>query len=149
MENQEICSSCGGLCCKARPGHIFPNELKSQISSELLTELIDSGIYAFGFWGDPPNSPDSNSSRLYFLRFKGISSVNIIDNSRFSQCILLTENGCKRDYQERPDVCKALIPQSNYLCNFETDAFSVENCAIAWMPYQETIKKLLELRNAF
>jgi len=147
LENPVICSVCKGACCKASAGHIFPNELEEAVSKSSLTKLIGSDIYSFDWWGDTPFDNRKEATRLYYLRYKHKGNLNLLDNSKDSPCILLTENGCSLSYDKRPDVCKALIPNESFHCTHQTDEFSKTNCAIAWMPYQKIITELLSENN--
>lgn len=147
MENSEICSACGGACCKARSGHIFPDEFGLDISKEFLEGLLLKGTYAIDWWGDSPSDNRIEASRLFFLRLKHKGIEKILDNSKMLPCILLNENGCSLSHNERPRVCQALIPKDNFQCSFENDQNSEIECAIAWQKYQPIIIEILKEMN--
>ena len=144
MENQEICSVCKGACCKATPGHIFPSELKFPVTLESLTTLLQTNLYAIAWWGDSPMDKREEATRLFYLRMRQVCADKILDDSKHYYCILLTEIGCKLPHDERPMVCRALIPKENFKCTFDDDSLTKVNCAIAWMPYQGIIKSVLK-----
>ena len=64
---------------------------------------------------------------------------NIVDGSWGGECILLTENGCSLEFNERPKGARLLKPQEDMQC--QTD-YNKEQCVIDWMNYQDVLEKL-------
>ncbi len=144
MENPEICSRCKGVCCKAGGAHIFPDELAFDISADSLINLLSKGIYSVDYWGDPPSDLRAGTTRIYYLRYKHTGRAELLDHSKYIPCILLTENGCRLQHDERPRVCRELVPKDDFRCNFENDEFSVISCAVAWQKYQNELLSVLK-----
>lgn len=77
-ENEEICSKCGGKCCKNFPGAYFPSDFKKPLEENILAKLKTGQIELHKNWW----------SGKYFVIPKILSA-------RYPyQCINLTPTGC-------------------------------------------------------
>ncbi|MBR3153109.1 MAG: hypothetical protein IKF52_05900 [Clostridia bacterium] len=138
--NSEICSNCGGKCCKKCGCHFSPYDFK-EISFEYLKEEIKKGYISI----DNIDGDDFFiRGFIYILRARNKNSP-IVDTDRYLAtfpCILWDEkNGCKLNYEKRPSGGKLLIPVKNGNCYSRYD---IEDCAREWLPYQKILKELVE-----
>jgi Fe-S-cluster containining protein len=146
MENNEtasICSACKGDCCKTQAGMVFPEDL-GEVTLEKLQHYIDNG-YQFDYWeGNPTGKPEHAKLTAYMLRPQHTNSVNkIVDASWGGTCVFLTDTGCSKSWKERPSMCKALIANKTFDCASADDKYSKQNAAIAWLPYNDLILKII------
>lgn len=109
-ENLNICSKCGGECCKLFPGFYYPDDFRKRNGSldwERILNLLTSGLAQIDRWED--------TEPVYFLRPKMVMK-NDSHNGIFSYpwggdpCIHLTEYGCSLKYKQRPSQCRLLDP---------------------------------------
>lgn len=144
--NPKLCTECGGACCK-RCGCEFSPDDFSEISFETLKNEIEKGYISIDFaYGEEI----LRSSGVYFLRARNAGRP-IVDTEdvRGSGCILLTDSGCKLDYEQRPSGGRLLIPaeeKKNFLgentriCKSD---YKIEECCDEWIPFQEIIGELI------
>ena len=144
MENTEICYRCGGACCKAGGAHIFPDELSFDINEENLINLLHKGFYSIDYWGTPPTDNSDNASRIFYLRYSHTGKETLLDHSKYLPCIMLNENGCRLSHNERPKVCRELVPKEDFRCNYENGELSVVSCALSWQKYQNELIRALK-----
>lgn len=137
FENREICTKCGGKCCKHMGCHYSPMDFKD-LSYEGLKKEIDKGHISIDWWNGNPFDDDRNISRVYYLRVRNIES-EIVDGSWGGRCSLLTENGCSLTFNDRPKGGRKLIPQEIGACK---DLYTKKDCVIEWYEYNETMTKL-------
>lgn len=142
-ENKELCSRCGGKCCKNLPGTYSPQDLfgNEVITKESIKNLVmESDYISIDRW----EADDEYDKELYYLRPKIVKSsesislpemfkstfdiiANIV-NSDFQRkvhfayptpgyvCYFLGEDGCKLSYDQRPMNCRDLIPDPENKC---------------------------------
>lgn len=151
-DNYELCSKCGGKCCKQMPGLFIPSDFKL-ITKDMLKTMVESGCYIFdGEWNY--NVKTEQDELLYCIRpaTKGESKLNIIVNlhpsSLFSyigedfECFYLTENGCELNTNERPHECKMLEPKE-VNCKYHGVVNKLEIVKL-WRNYSEMIKEIIK-----
>ena len=66
FENKELCSACGGICCKNMGCHYSPDDF-SDLSFEGLKKEIDKGYISIDWW-DHLEVEGKEYARGYFLR---------------------------------------------------------------------------------
>ena len=139
--NSELCSKCGGKCCKKCGCHFSPDDFE-EISYEYLKKELEKGYISIDYV-HPEMCFSSNGG--YILRIRN-SKAKIVDTGlERSPCILLTDTGCKLDYFHRPSGAKLLIPSedNNHIFTCESK-YSIEDCCIEWKPYQSILHKLVK-----
>lgn len=157
-ENVEMCSKCGGVCCKKYSGAYHPEDLNDgkPFTMESLEALItrEEDPVSIDWYEDEDNLIDT-LGRGYFIRPRHIGG-DIVDPSWGASCINLTENGCKLPFEKRPAACKALIPKKsiNDHCISIADQMypdkDVDDKLIYygwWKDYQTMIHKLVKKYN--
>ena len=119
-ENKEICSACGGRCCKAAGCEIEPQDFVGEITKERILELLNTGVVCIEEFIYKYKYKDGYNEG-FTLRMRGIkdkyktTSHNLFMSNR---CVLLNDNGCKLDFDNRPSGAKLLIPDKNQECYY-------------------------------
>lgn len=139
--NPELCSKCGGQCCKKCGCHFSPDDF-SEISFEFLKKELEKGYISIDY---VHRNMCISCNGGYILRMRNINAPIVDTGLKRSPCILLTENGCKLDYFHRPSGAKLLIPSEdkNHVFTCESK-YSIEQCCIEWIPYQNILFKLAD-----
>lgn len=143
--NVALCKECGGKCCKKMPGIAYPEDFKKPLKKSLI-EAFESGKWAIDWYeGDPTN--DDKLVLVYYVRprIKGVKEL--FDPSWGGECVFLTEAGCTLKPTTRPMTCRMLEPITLTKCVFHA-AKNKKECAIAWLPYQDTILKAAKVLKA-
>lgn len=144
--NSKICSECGGECCKRCGCHFSPDDFK-EISFKILKKEIEKGYISIDY---VDGEMIYRSLGVYILRARNAGRP-IFDTGyiRESGCILLSDKGCKLDYEHRPSGGRLLIPTKNTtkflfgehrICS---STYGIEECCYEWMPHQEIIYELI------
>lgn len=137
----EICSKCGGQCCKMFPGAVFPTDVDLS-GPEHLTDMLKSRGYVVDWWiGEPRSMPLDDPRRVeraYFVRprMKGEQLV-LIEGQTGHPCVFLRQNGCQLAPFARPRGCRETEPLEDGNCvNHSGDKYE---SAKAWLPYHYII----------
>lgn len=144
VTNAEICSQCGGKCCKKCGCHFSPDDFQ-EISFDFLKQEIEKGYISIDYVDREIILEDFG---MFILRIRNQKSPIVdVENYTRNPCILLTEKGCKLDYEHRPTGGKLLIPDNN-LKNFESPQchsyYDIDDCCHEWKPYQEILYQLVK-----
>lgn len=144
----EICAECGGDCCKRCGCEFSPDDFEN-ISFESLKTEIEKGYISIELIDREIILEDRS---VYVLRVRN-NCMPIVDSGyrRGTGCILLTEKGCKLDYEHRPTGGKLLIPskeikisllgENHRLCH---SSYGIEECCYEWRPYQDILFQLAD-----
>lgn len=142
--NESICRACGGACCKSYPGTAWPEQFGPDILSGLRKALA-SGEWEIDWWEGVLDGIDSPN----FIR----PAVKIDDRNteaklrrglRRGECVFLSDEGCKLSWEERPSMCKALVPNASMVCD-DVGEYTKEAGARAWIPFQDLIEEAASL----
>lgn len=149
-ENKELCSKCGGKCCKTYSGSYHPDDFNHPLTDAWLEDLVE-GNHTF-----PDGKPilvsidwvegvkDGPDGRGYFLRPRHVAADGktggIVDPSWGAECYHLTETGCKLSFDERPWRCRLKDP-SECFKNGAKIAEKFESME-PWKPYWKTLHQL-------
>jgi len=125
------------------PGCAFPEDFQD-LSVEGLAKVLQTGLWAVDWWEGDPTGGDLNQT--YYLRPRTKGKGVIYDPSWGGECIFLAEGGCQLQPDQRPLMCRMLIPNEADPghCDLAEGAFSKQDCAAAWIPYQDTITAAVE-----
>ena len=145
--NSELCAECGGECCKRCGCHFSPDDFED-ISFEALKLEIKKGYISIDY---VDGERILRSKGVYILRVRN-KERPIVDTGyvRKSGCILLTDKGCKLDYEHRPSGGRLLIPaeieksfwgENIRICK---STYGIKECCYEWMPFQKTIYELID-----
>lgn len=132
---EPICSTCGGECCKRAPGIAHPDDFR-EITVEVLADLFASGLWSIDWW--------EGEEQKYYVRPATVDAAggSPYDPSWGGRCVMLTDAGCKFDFENRPHQCRHLKPVETMQCRGE---FGKEEYGEAWRPYWELIHKAASL----
>jgi len=149
-ERSAICSSCGGECCRNRPGIEAPDRFLAEPSPE---EAL-AGALASGDWvlvrhvgvpwvnGEPPAKEDRYRILFYprpaTLAERGNGEA--VAGGEESPCVFLGPVGCALPFSRRPRMCQSLEPSAIGDCECEWDQRSA---ALAWLPWQGLVEGAL------
>jgi len=134
--NSEICSECKGRCCKQSGCFFSPYDFK-ELSFDFLKKEIEKGYISIGFLDEDV----IKQPVVFILRIRNQGKPVVDTGFGRNQCILLTEKGCKLDYEHRPTGGKMLIPSKEGPCRAE---YTLIDCANEWKFYQRVIFELME-----
>lgn len=153
-ENKDICTPCGGQCCKSTPGTFMPNQiLKGQSNQfEIINKMMDDGLIVINqidvYNKDQPIAKLSYS----FLVLQPATSISkkwstkTSRGDNFGTCVNLTEKGCSLRFDERPYVCQQLIPIEGGKCHYDPKVNIDEKLFKAWEPHQQFLNDLYDHR---
>lgn len=133
----ELCRKCG-TCCKMCGCHLSPKkDILGEVTEENLRKLLRTGRYTLDLISkEYPGVEDDT----WIIRIRNKNEESIVQrNARPGTCILLTENGCRLSYEERPEGGKKLIPVENGGCY---SIYTIGDCCEEWIHYQETLEML-------
>ena len=133
-ENPEVCSKCGGKCCKNYAGAYHPNDFDELKTIEDFERILIDGKISID-WYEYEGTIDSQG---YFLRPRHVGG-DVIDPSYGERCIHLTDTGCELSFDERPYFCRKLEPRESTECG---EADSKRGYAEAWSKYCDILSKL-------
>lgn len=139
-----VCAECGGACCKACGCHFSPDDFKDT-SFEGLKKEIEKGYISIDYVDGEIIYSDIG---VYILRIRNQESPIVDTGFRVrTSCILLTEQGCKLDYEHRPTGGKLLIPNSTSSFSHQMKChskYSIEDCCYEWKPHKKVLYQLAE-----
>lgn len=142
----DLCKECGGRCCRNCGCHFSPYDFK-EVTYEHLKEEIKKGYITIE-WID--GDIFSRIGGCYILRVRNQGKEIVDDEIERSPCILLSENGCKLEFDKRPLGGKLLIPyqrkdaysnQTELRCYSEYD---IAACFDEWQEYQGIVLDLIK-----
>jgi Fe-S-cluster containining protein len=128
-QNADLCTPCGGKCCKAIPGIYWPEDFGNS-HDEVIANVraaIAEGKTTLDYW--------TSDLRLYYPRpaVKGMEGVTI-DPSWGGECTHLTAKGCALAWRVRPTQCRSLVPSAKG-CDSPEPYDSKYEAGQAWLPY--------------
>ena len=132
----EICTECGGLCCKHFPCLFSPYDFIDVNNIEYMKKILDLGIITIG---------KSCYDDSLVLRPRGIKDKKTIVNTRLplhNRCILFGPTGCLLNSNYRPS--EALLFYAKSLNN-HLEIYSTGDCIDDWINYQDSLNKLAEI----
>lgn len=151
VQNADVCSACGGACCKAMPGGTHPADWGAPDVDTMRARLaaaLDSGRYAIDWWeGDPRGleygEPDHVDQGFYVRPATKGNEGRVYDASWGGECTFLTPTGCSMEHAARPLECRTLEPKYPMRCEQHHGKHAT---AIAWLEYHDMLKEII--RNA-
>lgn len=140
-ENKDICSKCGGRCCK-KSGCDYSTENFDKINAQELYKILEEGkisIVSLVRFEKNKEGKEYISPFLYLrARNKNRPVVDLI--SMKTTCSQLTETGCAYSFEERPKGGVNLIP-SEKKCYPDKDPYSIVS---GWEQYQNLLRKIVK-----
>lgn len=107
-QNADLCTPCGGKCCKAIPGIYWPEDFGGD-HDEVIANVraaIAEGKTTLDYW------EGVTTDDMYYVRpaTKGMEGASI-DPSEGGECTHLKATGCALTWAARPTQCRALEPK--------------------------------------
>jgi Fe-S-cluster containining protein len=162
--DEKLCTDCAGVCCKSMSGASFPEDWG--VTPKEIEENLRNGIltrnWVVDWWeGDPrENTPEEEKLGIaYFVRPAHKNKENLLglpnipgrsrwprDPSFGGECVFLEENGCVLQFEDRPKNCRMLEPKPKVMGETvcEHNDSHKPFAAIAWIPYQNLIREILQ-----
>lgn len=137
-ENREMCSKCGGKCCKTYSGAYHPDDFKHELTDAWLQDLLEGNhtytdgkpiLVSIDWVEGVKGGPDG---RGYFLRPRHVGG-DIVDPSWGASCCHLTETGCDLPFDERPWRCRLREPSE--CINDKMDTVEKRESVVPWRLY--------------
>lgn len=151
-QDADLCTPCGGQCCKQSPGLMTPEDAGLHEGPEKLKNLLLSKLYVLDWYeGDPRYisfmDPRSEHSGVYRLRPVGATPFlgyrGVVDRAWLGgRCTFLTDTGCSLPRDDMPAQCKGLQPAFG-ACTMPEEV-NTQSIAIAWLPYQNILSEILD-----
>jgi hypothetical protein len=151
-ENFEICSACGGKCCKNIPGNAYPEDFGFHNKSEeeirdALTEMFSSGNWQIDWW-DGYESEFDNGYRGLFVRPATEKSKGKIYHGSWAHegCVFYVNNICSLPFEVRPFDCRDLIPKEEkcIVSSGEMEEHPKITAIEKWKPYEHLLTQVAE-----
>lgn len=133
--NQELCSKCQGRCCKETGCFYMPEDFEKIEFTYLKNQIAKRRYISIAVITQVLGMPIPNPILYLKIRNEG---ADICDISTKGQCMLLTPEGCKLSFKNRPSGGKALIPTNGW-CHSKLTPVDVMQ---GWKPYQTLLKRL-------
>ncbi len=150
-ESKQICSSCGGDCCRTKPGIEAPERFQAgEELAESLAEHLASGYWVLDHhYGLPPtqDSPGIPAAdlELFYPRPANRGELHMESNlpaEKAMECVFLDHSGCRLPFAERPLMCRALKPAADFNCSSD---WTRREAALSWYPWQQEVARARRL----
>lgn len=153
-EDLSICARCNGQCCRTKPGIEGPERFSAASDpAAALAELLASGRWVLekhiGIPYQPGvTEPDPDRIICYPRPATVAESLRpgIDPLPETGECVFLEIDGCILAFEQRPRLCRELIPDVCFECE---SPWGRREAAMAWLPHQQIIeqavKKLVQL----
>ena len=138
--NYDVCKECGGGCCKVVPCGLSPRQTISfgyELTEESLTKCLESGDYALDYWFDSHSKKDCD---WYFIRYRAKGGLIADLDYIGTECVMLTDTGCKLPFDKRGIEGKSLEPAEGKHCC--VGPIGKKEMGIMWKPYRRILGKL-------
>lgn len=143
-EDFSLCARCGGQCCLTRPGIEAPDRFlaRGDMATDLRETLISGNWVLEEHLGIPYEpgtiSPDPN----LIIRYPRPATLQERQHPGFAPlpesgpCVFLTASGCQLPFEQRPRLCRELVPDVCFECE---SPWGRREAALAWLPWQEIL----------
>lgn len=139
-ENKDLCSKCGGMCCKKSGCDYFVSDFERITKEEILKVLETGNVSIVSAFSNRtlPNGKLIMTPLLYLrARNKDRDIVDLFSMKK--ECSMLTSTGCKYELKDRPGGGVNLIPGNP--CR---PLKSPVDELLAWLPYQTVLSKIVK-----
>lgn len=142
VENREICSKCGGKCCK-KSGCDYSTKDFSDLSLNAIYQKLEEGNISIVSFLEFNRLPNGRMTCIPFLYLRARNTGReIVDLLSFKkQCSMLREDGCAYSVNDRPSGGINLIPSSEGPCRPDINPFDIVR---EWGSYQKQLRKLVK-----
>lgn len=141
-EDKDICSRCGGFCCK-KSGCDYSIDNFTDLSINSLQEKLAEGnisIVAMLNFHELSNGKLTVSPFLYLrARNKDRDVVDLLSLKK--TCSMLTDTGCSYSLEDRPKGGVNLLPRDPKPCVPDIDPYEIVR---GWERYQKVLQRLVK-----
>ena len=141
-EDKDICSRCGGFCCK-KSGCDYSTDNFTGLSINALQEKLAEGnmsIVAMLNFHELSNGKLTVSPFLYLrARNKDRDVVDLLSLKK--TCSMLTDTGCSYSLEDRPKGGVNLLPRDPKPCVPDVDPYEIVK---GWERYQKVLQRLVK-----
>lgn len=140
-ENKELCTQCGGKCCKKCGCDYLPRDFKDLSTNGLVNKILEGNISVVSTLTITklPNGGEAITPILLLReRNKNRPVVDLL--SLKTTCASLLETGCKYDCEHRPSGGRMLIPMENNKCYNENPDLKIQE----WLSYQKILERVVK-----
>ena len=140
-ENKELCSKCGGKCCKKSGCDYFVSDFKSIDKSTILKVLETKNVsIVSAFKIERLANGKKIMMPVLYLRARNEGREVIDLFSMKKRCSMLTNTGCSYNLENRPGGGVNLIPGKDGC----TPLLDPTNELRKWYPYQNLLGKMVK-----
>lgn len=142
LENKELCSKCGGKCCKKSGCDYSVNDFSNKTFAGFIEVLKDGNISIVSSIKFNRNKDGKLLVEpVLYLRARNINRDVIDLFSMKTTCSMLTDKGCSYDTNHRPSGGLNLIPSENQQCYPYKNPISIVE---GWISYQNILEKIVK-----
>lgn len=149
-ERPDLCATCGGACCRTRPGIEAPARfLAAEEPAAALAAALSSRDWILAEHVGVPwvnGVPPPEEDRYRLIRYPRPATVaergagGAPSPGDFAPCVFLGPGGCRLSFPDRPRMCRSLEPAADGDC---VAAWGRREAALAWLPEQELVAEAL------
>lgn len=146
-ERPDLCSPCGGQCCKRAPGIYHPSQIfkgETPTFKDLLDALSNkASITWVEFCRSGLSKEDySNFETVPVILPRDVHSPDIVFRSSiWGKCVHLTDIGCSFQHQDRPLECQMLEARPEMNCGLPKTFDRVKDLLEQWLPYRDFMER--------
>lgn len=142
VENREICSKCGGKCCK-KSGCDYSTKDFDDLSLNAIYQKLEEGNISIVSFLEFNRLPNGRMTCIPFLYLRARNTGrDIVDLLSFKKrCSMLREDGCTYSVEDRPSGGINLVPNDNGPCRPAVNPFEIVK---EWEAYQKQLRKLVK-----
>ena len=142
LENKELCSRCGGKCCKKSGCDYSVNDFSDKTLAGFIEILNEGNISIVSSIRFSRNRDGKLLVEpILYLRARNINRDVIDLFSMKTTCSMLTDKGCSYDSKHRPSGGLNLIPSETHKCYPYKDPLSIVE---GWHSYQRILEKIVK-----
>ncbi len=141
VEYRDICSKCGGKCCKKSGCDYSTKDFTDLKYETLYNKLLEGNISIVSMLNFKIINGRMTCFPFLYLRARneGREVVDLLSLKK--RCSMLKKDGCSYSVEDRPSGGINLIPKTNGPCRPEIDPFEIVK---EWDMYQRPLGRLIK-----
>lgn len=141
IENKDICSKCGGMCCK-KSGCDYSAMQFDDLSYEGICKILSEGnISIVAVITSKKNLFGKIVPQGFFYLRARNTDRDVVDLvSLKTRCAMLKDDGCSYDYYHRPLGERNLVPGENMSCHSLLAPLDIVR---SFEPHQKTLRRVI------
>lgn len=142
LEDKNLCKVCGGRCCK-KSGCDYSAFDFLNIKREVILKILETGevsvVATFDFKKVRHGKLIATPFLYLRARNKGRDVIDLL--SIKTGCLMLTDEGCSYNFQNRPTGGVNLVPMANGKCYPDKNPLEIVE---TWKPYQKLLGQMVK-----